>query len=68
MDISITHLLPNSGRSAPEQIHKIAVVSTVVAPHFDELGLASGGVRYGLEDESSRLNLNMLLDCRRGGA
>lgn len=34
---------------------------TVVAPYFDELGLASGGVRYGLEDESSRLNLNMLL-------
>ncbi|MEO8497773.1 MAG: hypothetical protein ABI614_22125, partial [Planctomycetota bacterium] len=34
---------------------------TVVAPYFDELGLASGGVRYGLEDESSRLNMNMLL-------
>lgn len=34
---------------------------TIVAPYFDELGLASGGVRYGLEDESSRLNLNMLL-------
>lgn len=34
---------------------------TVLAPYFDELGLASGGVRYGFEDESSRLNLNMLL-------
>lgn len=34
---------------------------TVVAPAFDEFGLSSGGVRYGLEDESSRLNLNMLL-------
>ena len=34
---------------------------TVVAPYFDELALSSGGVRYGLEDESSRLNLNMLL-------
>lgn len=45
----------------PEQDPQDRGCFTVVAPYFDELGLASGGVRYGLEDESSRLNLNMLL-------
>lgn len=33
---------------------------TVLAPLLDELSLQSG-VRYGLEDESTRLNLNLLL-------
>ncbi len=34
---------------------------TVLSPRMDEEGRLSGGVRYGLEDESSRLNLNALL-------
>jgi hypothetical protein len=34
---------------------------TVLAPFIDEEGLSMGGVRYGLEDESTRLNLNLLL-------
>ena len=34
---------------------------TVLAPYLDDAGLSMGGVRYGLEDESSRLNLNLLL-------
>ncbi len=45
----------------PEQDPLSRGCFTVLAPYFDELGLASGGVRYGLEDESSRLNMNMLL-------
>ena len=32
---------------------------TVIAPLVDDTGMA--GVRYGLEDESTRLNLNLLL-------
>ncbi len=45
----------------PEQDPLDRGTVSVLAPLFDELGLAEGGVRYGLEDESSRLNLNMLL-------
>lgn len=45
----------------PEQDPLYRGCFTVVAPYFDELGLSAGGVRYGLEDESSRLNMNMLL-------
>jgi hypothetical protein len=33
---------------------------TILAPYTDESGQA-GGVRYGLEDESGRLNLNIVL-------
>ncbi len=35
---------------------------TVLAPALDDYGV-TGGVRYGLEDESSRLNLNTLLQA-----
>ncbi|MBC8350422.1 MAG: general secretion pathway protein GspK, partial [Planctomycetes bacterium] len=45
----------------PEQDPLYRGCFTIVAPYFDELGLSPGGVRYGLEDESSRLNMNMLL-------
>jgi type II secretory pathway component PulK len=34
---------------------------TLVAPVVDDQGLLAGGVRYGLQDESCRLNLNTLL-------
>lgn len=37
---------------------------TVIAPSLDDEGLLAG-VRYGLEDESSRLNLNVLVELDR---
>lgn len=37
---------------------------TVIAPRLDDMG-SIGGVRYGLEDESTRLNLHFLLVADR---
>jgi DNA uptake protein ComE-like DNA-binding protein len=34
---------------------------SIVSPRVDEEGYLSGGIRFGLEDESARLNLNALM-------